>query len=674
MESRRTSFSPLLLLLVLALLAALSACGTQRKAREVYRRQLTASLQLPRQADYLPEYADVTVPRRDTLKVTDLDGREMIIMKAIRDEQSGEMVAAEMLDAAMVTARFRNIAERHGKIDLEFQVVVPPEMQDSRWQLRFHPDMFVLEDSLRLDDVVITGADYRKAQLRGYQQYERFLKKIVTDTLAFVDLRNLEIFIERNIPQVYALKTDTTFVTDEVFASYFGVTEQEAIDHYTNKFLLRRNEWRKANRQKMFNKYVKAPLVTEGIRLDTVIRADNGTFIYNYVQTINTRPRLRKVDVVLSGEIYEQDRQVYTIPRCEPLTFYISSVSAFVDGTERYKTVVISRNVEANTACNIDFRTGRADIDERLGGNAREIAYIKENLRNLLLNETFILDSVTIAASASPEGSLASNNALTLRRSRSASDYFERYIRFVRDSVAREDGYFISVGEDLAEGTIRGTDRARKEIRFLSRPGGEDWAKLDALVAADTVLTADQKARYAEFASIADLDQREKRMKGESWYRYVLDTHYPRLRTVRFTFALHRKGMVKDTIHTTELDTVYMKGVQAIRDHDYQAALAFLAPYHDYNTAVAYVALDRNASAFEILQASPRTAPVNYMLALIYARGGDDQNAVQHYLNACAQDRSYISRGNLDPEIAALIKRYDLHKDPDDDDWGDLIQ
>ena len=143
------------LLLVVALLPA---CGTRRKANEVSRRQLSASLQLPRQADYLPEYADVKVPRRDTIRVTDLDGREMILMKAVRDEQSGEMVAAEMLDAAMVTARFRNIAERHGKIDLEFQVLVPPEMQDSHWQLRLHPDMFVLEDSLRLDDVVVTGA------------------------------------------------------------------------------------------------------------------------------------------------------------------------------------------------------------------------------------------------------------------------------------------------------------------------------------------------------------------------------------------------------------------------------------------------------------------------------------------------------------------------------------
>ena len=116
-----------------------------------------------------------------------------------------------------------------------------------------------------------------------------------------------------------------------------------------------------------------------------------------------------------------------------------------------------------------------------------------------------------------------------------------------------------------------------------------------------------------------------------------------------------------------------MKGVQAIRDHDYQAALAFLAPYHEYNTAVAYVALDRNASAFEILDPLPRTARVNYMLALIHARRGDDQNAVQHYMDACRQDRSFVSRGNLDPEIAALIRNYGLNRETGED-WGDLLE
>ena len=648
---------------LLALAAVLSAgCGTQRKARMIRGRQVVAALQLPRQNDFLPEYRDPGVPHRDTLKVTDLDGREMILMQAVRDAETGEMVASETLEAAYVTARFRNIAERNGRIDLEFQVVVPQAMQDSRWQLRFHPDMFILEDSLRLDDVVITGAEYRKAQLRGYEQYERFLRRIVTDTLRFVDMRNFLIFLERNIPQVYALRNDSTYVSDEVFASYFGTTEREALEHYTDKLRRRRNERRKANRQKMFARYVKSPILTDGIRLDTVIRSADGDFIYNYVQTILTRPRLRKVDVSLAGEIFEQDRQVYTMPRSELLTFYISSVSAFVDNTERYLTKVISRNLETRTSCNIDFRTGRSDIDERLGGNAREIASVKENLRNLLLNETFELDSVTIAASASPEGSVANNDALTLRRSRAAVNYFERYIAFVRDSVRREEGMFILVADDFSEGSVRKSTRAARDIRFKARAGGEDWARLDELVAGDSLLTEPQKARYRELAAVADPDEREKRMKAEPWYRDVAERHYPKLRTVRFSFALHRKGMIKDTVHTTELDTVYMKGVQAIRDHDYQAALAFLAPYHEYNTAVAYVALDRNASAFEILDPMPRTPRVNYLLALIYARKGDEQSAVQHYLDACRQESSYVSRGNLDPEIATLIRKYGLNQ------------
>ena len=117
----------------------------------------------------------------------------------------------------------------------------------------------------------------------------------------------------------------------------------------------------------------------------------------------------------------------------------------------------------------------------------------------------------------------------------------------------------------------------------------------DALVEADTLLDAAQKARYRELAAVADPDEREKRMRGESWYRHVLDDHYPRLRTVRFAFALHRKGMVKDTVHTTELDTAYMRGVQLIRDREYEKALGILKDYRDYNTAVAYLSMDYNA-------------------------------------------------------------------------------
>ena len=118
--------------------------------------------------------------------------------------------------------------------------------------------------------------------------------------------------------------------------------------------------------------------------------------------------------------------------------------------------------------------------------------------------------------------------------------------------------------------------------------------------------------------------------------------------------------MVKDTVHTTELDTTYMRGVEALRERDYETALALLAAYEDYNTAIAYVSLDRNASAMSILKNCPRSAMVNYMLAVLYSRMGDDRSAVECYLQSCAQEPSYVHRGNLDPEISQLKNKYKL--------------
>ncbi len=651
---------------VLLLAAALCwECASSRKMSELRDGGLSAAIRLPQEKELVAE-EDIdfpSEPRRDTLRVTGLDGREVFIMKAIRDENSGDMVATEQLDAAMVTARFRNVAERNGSVDLEFQVIVPPQMTDSKWQLRLHPTMKILSDSLALDDVVVTGSAYRKAQLRGYQHYQRFLDRIITDTLKLIDIRNLEIFLARNIPAVYAFRNDSSYVTESEFESAFGVTQAQAVEHYTNGFLVWRNGRLKSMREKMWHRYVKAPIVTEGIRLDTVLVGDGGEFIYNYVQTIRTRPKLRKVDVCLSGEIFESDRRLYTVPQSPPLTFYISSVSAFADGTPRYLTRIISRNVQANTTSYIDFRTGSAEVDERLSGNRREIAAIRRNLRELVSDESFELDSIVIVASASPEGSFRSNASLSYRRAGGVSEYFSKYVEYIKDSLRHADGLFISVGDDMGETSMKSSGRSRRDVRFLSRSGGENWQVLDALVEKDTVLTSAEREYYFSLAGMEDLDAREAALRRSTAYKYVSDSLYPRLRTVRFNFCLHRRGMQKDTVHTTVLDSVYMKGVQALRDHDYDGAIDALSPYQDYNTAVACVALDRNSSALNILQGCKPTANVNYLLAIVHQRQGRERDAVECYLRACSQDRSLVHRGNLDPEISVLIKKYDLNQD-----------
>ena len=652
MSQSRHIVIPLLIIMLTA------GCATSRKVRTLHISEPRASISLPQEQDFIPDIRRETKAQRDTFVVKDGD-REIIIMKAIKDED-GEMVAHDVLDAAVVTARFRNVAERHGKVDIEFQIVVPEVMQDSKWQLRFYPDMFILQDSIRLDPVIITGNEYRKAQLKGYQQYEKFLASIITDTTKFINYHQLELFIERNIPQLYAFKTDSTSVSDEMFASVYGVTEQQAVEHYTNSIAKRYNKRKMARREKMYRKYVKVPIVTDGLRLDTVLRAVNGDFIYRYVQTINTRPKLRKVDVILSGEIYESDQQIYRIPRSEPLTFYISSLSTFVDNREKYLTKVIERRVEENTACYIEFASGKHTVDETMGNNPQEIARIKDNLMTLMCSDEFVIDSITVTSSASPEGTKTFNERLSVRRSEGISEYFSEWMKHKQDSLDAERGFQV---DELGNVIIE----QRRSIPMQGRSSGENWRMLDRLVERDTVMTFEEKELYFESEKITDIDRREKSLQSMSCYRHMREKLYPRLRTVRFDFHLHRKGMVKDTVHTTVLDSVYMDGVQAIRDRDYERALTLLRPYNDYNTAIAYLSMDYNASAMQILERLERTAQVNYMLAVLYSRRGDEQKAVECYVRSCSQDPSYVHRGNLDPEISVLIKRYGLNQQPEDD-------
>ena len=642
--------------LLAVLLAA--GCGSQGKLERLRRQSLAAKMVIADEKE-LPEIAMGGEPRRDTMVVEDPDGNQVQIMRAVKDE-NGEMVATDVIQAAKITARFRNVAERSGKVDLNFRIIVPEAMQDRDWQLRFYPDLFVAEDSLRLDPILITGEGYRKAQLKGYEHYRRFLDSIAADSTHFVDRFQLEMFLRRNLPDIYRYKTDSTAVSDAEFRSHFGITEQQALAHYTNQLVVRRNRRKVGRKDEMFRKFVKAPIVTEGLRLDTVIVSPDGDILYDYVQSIHVRPSLRKATVLLSGDIFEEDRRIYRVPRTEPLTFYISSISGLSDDAVRYKTVVTERRVQANTACYIDFEQGRAEIRKETGHNREEMARIEGNLRSLLQHRDFDLDSIVVTASCSPEGSYEHNRRLSMRRSESVSDYFEGFLKHWRDSV-RRNSFHIGLDDTYRE-------EAPAEIRMLSRNNPENWTMLDALVREDGILSRKEKEEYAQTASVLEPDLREQRLQRLPSYRHIRESLYPRLRTVRFDFHLHRKGLQKDTIHTTVVDTAYMRGLQAIRDREYEQAVTLLRPYKDYNTAVAFCALDYNASALEVLEPMERTDKVLYLLAILYSRRGDDRRAVESYLRACRLNPSFVHRGNLDPEIAGLIRRYGLDREPEEND------
>ena len=650
-------------LFLLLFAAVLSGCATSRKLAGLKKAHVNAKLGLiddnPDDISDLPDSRLIT--ERDTLVVKDPEGRDVYIMKAVKDEGSGEMVANEELVAAVVTARFRNVAERFGKVDIRFQITVPAELQDSKWQVVFSPWLMAQEDSIDLEDVIVTGRDFRRSQLRGYQQYQRFVERIVTDSTKLVDVRSMEIFLERNFPSIMSFRTDSSYVSDEQFESVLGVSVHEVEEHYRKTHLIKRNKRLMSMQGEMWNRYVRRPISEDGVRLDTVVTKD-GDIVFDYIQTIDVPSGLKKVDLHLKGIISDSESKLYDIPETEKLTFYISSLSTLSSDEVRYKTEVVMRNLDVVRTGHIEFKPGSVKIDKNISDNASELAMVKSTLRELLSDSRFEIDSILVSANASPEGNWKMNRDLCNARASNTALYFETYLGELEDSLRAETGVLISVGDDYGEsGFVEKIAPKKFRLDFLCRSGGENWAELERLVISDSLMTEKDKNDFkALVKSVEDVDVRESRMRYSPYYDDIRKRLYPSLRTVDFKFCLHRSGMVSDTVRTNVIDAAYMEGVDALKNRNYEKALAMLAPYEDLNAAVAMIAMERNLSALEVLQHLEPEARVDYLSAIAYSRLGDDKRAVECYLHACRKDRSYVSRGNLDPEISRLIRKYSL--------------
>ncbi len=602
---------------------------------------------------------------RDTLKVSGLNGEEMYLMKAVKDDETGEMVASEVLDPSIIVASFRHVAERHGKLDLYFQILVPEAIRDSKWQIRIHPKMIMRLDTVDLHEVMITGERYNKDRMRKYQVYEKLMSSILDEYNLIAHKREIEIFMARNLPEIYSMRLDSAYVSDEEYKTMYDVTQYEIIEHYglgISKSRKAANERRKVKAARMGEELAeKYPTMfnADYIRLDTLMDDSNhDMFVYDYLQTIDAQKGLRNIKMILSGSVYEGDKKVATISNSEPYTFYISTLSGFYQQRERYMKQVIERRKASNMTLDIQFKVGKADIDPSIGNNASELSQIKHTMASLLQNETYDLDSVVVVAGASPEGSHIKNEYLSGERSHAVSAYVDAFTRHIQDSLQVEAGFNVD-----EFGNVTQANYTRVDIPFRHYSLGEDWNTLGRLVEADSTFTREQRKTYSRIAKKKDLDAREYELKKENFYRYMADSLYPKLRKVEFEFFLHRKGMVKDTIQTTIPDTTYRKGLEALENMDYDTAVRLLEPYKDFNTAIALMGVDRNYAAAEILTGEKESAEVDYLFAIIWSRLGDEQKAVQFYLDACRLDRNYVHRGNLDPEISYLIKTYNLNAD-----------
>ena len=639
------------------------------------------------------------LPRQITW--TDDKGKEHIVTEATKDSVTGEYITQMELSEITVMAKSKQVAERNGKINLDFIVTVPGELISNKWQVQLTPVAYKPADTLYLDRIFLSGADFAKMQKKGYMRYQAFMNSIIPDSLylqklfdekgykkALAELEE-EYFqawkheviskerwidwsdkanarfalfnyrMERNrqaiagynsileyLPAYYLRREmDGKYIPSKwkVFAEgnykirTRNITPEDSVSitrRFTDYAKMAENRKRKEQPGEMYEKYVRFPY--EAARLDTVIK-EGDNFVYYYKQELPATENTKKIDLTLDGQILSKDETKTQLPPSDTITYFISSMVQFLDRSPRYKKKIITRKDEVNLRAYVTYKSGSTEFSEDIGDNRAEIDKVFETIHGINYTGEFLIDSIRMTATSSPEGSADMNLFLSRGRALALKRYLAR----------------------------RSDDREGVDTLFRPRWTGEDWNRLHELVLADDSL--ENKAYLLRIMKETDNpDSREYSLrKYPADYKRIREKHYPLLRGVEFKFHLHRRNMLQDTVVMPVIDTTYMQAVKMIEDRQYRQALAILDVSYpdDYNTAVCLMSLGYDKRALEIMAGQPDTSDRNYLLAILYSRLKREEEALKMYVKSCDQDASKIWRGRLDPEINKLIVTYNLYKD-----------
>ena len=378
-------------------------------------------------------------------------------------------------------------------------------------------------------------------------------------------------------------------------------------------------------REAAFARFVKFPY-PEDARLDSLVEG-RSTVTYYYSQEVKTDETSKKMLVTLQGQVLAVDDSAYRLPPSDTLSYVVSSMLSFVDIMPRYRIKVIDKFVTVEDRYYIQFFMGDTRVVDTLGDNRRQLDKITDLMRQIVEQQEFYVDTITLTAASSPEGNYAFNDRLSQGRAEALKRYLvRRYGRSIDTMLT---------------------------VRWVA----EDWTELTNRIRTDREIV--NRAAILELIAAEKIpDRREQaiRQRFPEEYAYIRSVIYPQLRVVNFCYNLRRKGMVKDTIHTTELDTAYARGVQLLQKRKYAEALYILNDYNDRNTVVAHLSLDHNERALELLAVMPKDAVTEYLRAIACSRLGRKEEGRRHFLVACRLDGRMEYRGNLDPEIAELQK------------------
>ena len=528
----------------------------------------------------------------------DANGKDNMVMTAELDSATGKYeLTGGELAEVTVTAAAKSVTERNGKVNIDFVVTVPSSLMMKDWRMVILPSLDNSGERRKLDSLEITGTVNHHFNLRRQRQLNRELSSVSRSKTA-LERRAAWGGLRRGIKP------------EPVIAD---LGTQVGFDSEIN---------------------AAADLTGKGMRLDTVMeRGDD--YIYFYTQQLESQGLSSRLRLWFDSYIVNCGDEVYNLAASDTVFFNISSFLQFMDHAPRYVRKTVYRKVTDRMTAQIQFHQGKFEVIDTLGNNRVELDKVRRKLKELYDGNEFVVDTLFVTAFASPEGAYSLNAELARRRGQSIKDY-----------LAMLDTYHVLPDYE----------------QIIADNAAEDWGRLRELIMKSPyVVHAQQIADIIDTQTDADWRETQIRNAYPADYRYIRDHLYPQLRTVDFTFHLARRNMVEDVMFTDEIDTAYAEAIELMQQRKYKEAMPKLLEYRDLNTALCYMSLGYNKTAIQILDEQPLSADREYLKAILYAREGDIQQAVQLYMKSCEMDDSKIMRGILDPEIAEIIKAYGLH-------------
>ena len=557
----------------------------------------TADIKLPSNGPVeTPEVEDVERAVEQLSKISMNGSRDSVFLAEVERDSIGEVtMKGGAVPTVYVVAKSKTVAERNGEIALDFIIGIPATLQNNTWGLSLTPVIENNGTEEALQPLSIRGELFSEVQKRQYWQMNKHLNCILDDSTEL---------------------TPTTNLAAKYYEAY-------------NRYIAGGQKRRADKLESTYKETISFPYLSDP-RLDSVLLR-KGELRYYYTQRYRPTKDTHRLHLYFRGHVDAIDRSHYALANSDTLTYTVTSMLSLLDNSPRYMLKVIDKYVEVRDRNYITFPVGRASIIDTMAQNMVQLAKIERLMDTLINQYEFFVDSITITASSSPDGSMATNNRIAGGRARA-----------IKERLVRKFGHGV-------------------DTLIRTRSIGEDWALLKRLIRHNSDMPNwEQIMAMIDQSRNLDVTEPQIHQQFPKDYAYMKEILYPQLRAVDFRYNLRRVDMVKDTVVLTVLDTTYMRGVQQLRDRDYVGALRTLNDYKCQNFAIVLLSLGYDEAAFEILEQLPqaeKNARTDYLSAVALSHMNRPREGLEYYLKAIQADPVLKFRGNLDPEIQILYKQ-----------------